>query len=654
MSDQLQEAERRALDAWVPMAPPADFAARVVAKHFGLSRRLVGGVALAAALAAVAAVLLLWPVPSPRAPIARITLAEGPIETMHDGPWQSAKVGASIYLGDGVRTADGVAELSLREVATLRMDKFTVLRFGDASRTGTSNIGVELGAIEISGSGVLGLDVGDVRLDRATVRVAARENRSTSLELLVGMANFTAVDGKTIDLAIGNSIPTAIGIGPIATVDASATVVPESDNVAIEITGRSAELKREGETEWQPLPAGVGTVSRLTKVRLGPATTSRLTANATELELAPGSRLAIRDDLGFALELGTARARVGEPVERTVAVPGGSVVLAGAGDARIDVDARGEAKIVVLQGHAKVVGNTTLELATGESISIEKAGALREMASRPRDFDMKIEAGEPSALTVHDPRGSTAVRFTFAGKCPASGVIELDHDGHFNAPRTTAGKDGANIMIQAGAWAYRLRCDGDRGPPVAAGRVVVMRDSGTRPLPMVPADIPVDADGRAYSISYQSVIPNLRFRARGDASSFKLHLATAGAEQVFESTTGKITVAADKLKETMYTFWFERDGVRDTKVSTLKIAFDQTTPQVYVQSPAEGKPFGGQVEVVGGALPGWSASINGVAVPIDPASRRFRAKVAPPDGKALVIMFVHPQRGTHVYLRHGD
>src|SRR5262249_19162712 len=151
----------------------------------------------------------------------------------------------------------------------------------------------------------------------------------------------------------------------------------------------------------------------------------KATANGTVLELASGSQLAIGDDLGFAVGLGTARVTVVQAVERTVGVPGGRVVLAGPTLARIEVNTRGEAKVVVLQGHATVVGKTTLELATGESVSVEKLGGLRQLAVIPKYFDMKITLGELSALTVHDPRGSTAVRFAFAGKCPATGVIEL-------------------------------------------------------------------------------------------------------------------------------------------------------------------------------------------------------------------------------------
>jgi hypothetical protein len=54
--------------------------------------------------------------------------------------------------------------------------------------------------------------------------------------------------------------------------------------------------------------------------------------------------------------------------------------------------------------------------------------------------------------------------------------------------------------------------------------------------------------------------------------------------------------------------------------------------------------------VRGAVLPGWSAAVEEVAIPID-KQRRFAAKVGLPDGKALAIRLSHPQRGVHYYLR---
>ena len=46
-----------------------------------------------------------------------------------------------------------------------------------------------------------------------------------------------------------------------------------------------------------------------------------------------------------------------------------------------------------------------------------------------------------------------------------------------------------------------------------------------------------------------------------------------------------------QLREGTYTYWVDRDGVKQDKVSTLAIDFDQTAPQVYIESPAEAQAW---------------------------------------------------------------
>jgi hypothetical protein len=90
--------------------------------------------------------------------------------------------------------------------------------------------------------------------------------------------------------------------------------------------------------------------------------------------------------------------------------------------------------------------------------------------------------------------------------------------------------------------------------------------------------------------------------------------------------------------------------VKQDKVSTLIIDFDQTAPQVYIESPNNAQPWNGDIDVRGAVLPGWSAAVDEIAIPID-RQRRFAAKVGIPSGQALAIRLSHPQRGIHYYLR---
>jgi hypothetical protein len=620
-------------------------------------------------LGALLALALAFGCKKKTAAIAELTKAEGPVERQAgQGAWAAAAVGTKYFLGDAARTADGPAELKLVGVQLIKMDQYTVLRFGGTN--GTANIAVELGAIELRGNGDIGLDVGNVQLtENGAVRITAKGQGQSTVELLVGAARLSSTTGETVDLEIGKIFDLAIGpikvnapvpdAGVVADagVPADAAVVAEGGDGSLEVTGKRAEIQLPGE-KWKPLPAGAGTLAKGAKIRLGAGTTAKLVANGVTLSMAGGSRTGVRDDMSFTLELGVATASVEPTTEGSVGVPGGAVHVKatdkGPGKARLDVGANGETKIGVLDGSAKLAGapGTELDMKTGESAQLAKAGAIRQTAKIPDYYDLRVMVGEESSFTVHDPRGTTALQFAFNGKCPSGGTIEMDSDARFRHARITAGKEAANILADAGTWAWRLVCR-DGGSP-AHGRIYVRKDAGTRPLPKDPPVNPIDADGRTYRISYQSLIPNVKINAGGTGKKFKLHLATGGAEETFESTTPAFTIDGKKLKEATYTYWVDRDGVKQDKASTLIIDFDQTAPQVYIESPSNGKAFTPELDVRGAVLPGWSAKVDVVEIPIDKNTRRFAAKVPPPAGaQALAIRLSHPQRGVHYYLRRA-
>lgn len=603
--------------------------------------------------------------------IAKLTKVESTAERQPaDGAWASAAVGTKFFLGDAARTADRGAELELAGAAVIKMSPYTVLRFG--GKSGTAKIGVELGAIELRGAGNYGLDVGSVTLqENGAVRIVAKGQGTSSIELLVGAATVSQIDGSTIELELGQAVD--VGIGPVqvtAVVDAGVDAAPAPVDAAvadaatmaedgtIEVLGKKAEILLPGQTKWQPLPPGMGELVQGATLRLGAGTTAKLVANGVTLALAGGSRMTIGDSLLFGLELGVGTASVPPSTTGKVSVPGGTVDLQGTDSlgakARLDVSPKGEAKVAVLEGGVKLVGaapGAELALKTGETANVAKAGNIQQKAKIPDYYDLVVVVGETSALTIHDPRGATALQFSYPGKCGGGGTIEMDTDGRFRTPRITGGRDSANILAEAGAYSYRLTCGAG---PVASGRIVVRRDAGTRPLPKDPPVNPIDADGRTYRISYQSLVPNVKIKVPGAGRKFKLHLATGGQEETFESAKPEFVVDGKKLKEATYTYWVDRDGVKQDKVSTLIIDFDQTAPQVYIESPPNGRAFAGDVEVRGAVLPGWTAKVGGVEIPVDKNTRRFRATVQPPSGaQALAIRLSHPQRGVHYYLRRA-
>ena len=610
---------------------------------------------------------------SKKASLAELTRADGPVDRQASGEtaWAGAAVGTKYYLGDAARTADAAAELLLAGAARIAMQPHTVLRFGGTDAQ--AKIEVELGEILLSGSGSVGLSIGDVQLaGNGTVRVRANSGKANTIELMVGTAKITTLDGQTQQLQIGQVIDFELGkikVETLADAGVADAQAPPADaavdagvaegDAEIEVTGKGAEILAPGETKWSKLPADQKTLAKGTLLRLDARTRAKLVANGLTLELAGGSRTKVTDELVFGLELGNATASIPAATTGKVGVPGGEVALTAPAtapaQAKIDVNARGDARVAVVTGSATLTGSgtgATIDIGRGQNATVQKAGTINPGdVVIPKYFDFRVVIGETPNFTIHDPAGATALQFDFNGKCPGGGEVEVDQDSRFRTPRVSAGKESANILMKSGGWQYRLRCE--NGRTVASGRLVIAHDSGARPLPKDPPRFPIDADGRNYRIDYQSQIPNIKVKTSISGASV-LHLATGGAEQTYDSTTGSFDLPGKDLKEATYTFWVEHGGEK-SKVSTLKIGFDQTAAQVYISSPTNGQPWGPEIEVRGATLPGWTAKVDGLEIPVDKSTRRFSAKVAPPTvGNALAIRLSHPQRGVHYYLRRPE
>ena len=606
--------------------------------------------------------------------IAELEKADGRVERQQGGTpaWVIAPVATKYAIGDAAHTAaDGLANLKVVGNAHIVMQRDTVLRFSGTPER--AKISVESGAIELSGAGSYDLDIGNVELRKGgKVKIISKGNGQSSVELVVGEAGVSS-RSLTLELALGVPIdlrsdvepvidagvraapaPVDAGVDPVvdAAVDA---VAGDAGAATIEVTGKRAELLAPGATAWKPIPAsaGPGVLAPGSEVRLGAATTARLVAQGTTLELAGSTRVKLGEDLTFTIVQGVVSAATTAPA--TVALSGGGLALAGAPatpvQARLEANAR-DTKVTLVRGRGKLsgAGGAELGLNRGESAWLARAGTIRSIDAIPAYFDLRVEAGE--SLTIHDPRPPTAVQFQFDGKCPDGGIIEVDRDGRFRTAKVSSGREFANIMVGVGDLSYRLRCsvNGVDGGPVASGRIVARRDDGRRPLTKGQGVNDIDADGRNYRISYQSSIPSVVVHVGTSGNTLKLHLAAAGKEQTFDSTTQTVTVPGTQLHEGTYSYWVDRDGVKQDKVSSLTIDFDQTAPQVYIESPLNGQPWGSDIDVRGAVLPGWSAAVEAIAIPVD-GQRRFSAKVGIPSGNALSIRLSHPTRGVHYYLR---
>ena len=320
---------------------------------------------------------------------------------------------------------------------------------------------------------------------------------------------------------------------------------------------------------------------------------------------------------------------------------------------------RRTARVVSNQGRLELRGRSGLAtLGAGESGTLDDSGGAAAEVTAPKAADVTIPAGE--SPVVHSPRGAAAVRIRLEGVCPGDALVESISGGVTRTVIVHGQSLSAVVLpLGAGPHKYVVRCvdaDGLRGAPQASGTIVIAHDGGAAPLPRTaPVDL-IDADGRRYSVLYQTLLPKISFRwPRGPADrAISLHIERAnGRVESLKAVDGSVALPASALAEGSYRFWFDVDGEAATRSpdTTLRIAFDNAAPAAEIQQPVDGQPSGGTVHVAGVAAEGASVSVGGAAIALD-QDLRFRADVPAPVGdRSLAIRISHPSRGVHYYLR---
>ncbi len=591
--------------------------------------------------------------------------------------WTSAPPGSKFKIGDGLRTGErSTARVELTNGANLRLTERTTIRFELVPKTSGFRLTVETGSAELDvGSDRTSFEtsVGRAVLAGGSTIKLTSANGAMTLSVLVGSAQIEGGDevrtlgaGDSISIAMGRAqlLPDDAGTAPADAAPELDAAVPVAAMVSLEIKGKRVEVRDPTGTEWRKLAAGAAEVPLGSTLRI-PRKSSATIRRGTQAAVVVGRAQVVVGIEGALIDVqsGNVNSIVAEQEPTKVGVPGGQLTVVsrrGGSAARLSVARRsGQASIRVTRGFVDVgSGNQSERLAIGETAKLDKGGKLTIANRAPNASDIAIQAGETAVL--HDRRGRTAVRIRFADSCPSEGRVEVSsRRNSFSQKRSVAeGVGSARVWADRGANYYRVLClaDGKPAGKSMSGRLYVRRDAGMARLPKKPAHNRVDADGRRYNILYQNLLPSLTFvwNQPPDATGYRL-LIKKGSRVVgeFAGTKPSQTVAAGRLPEGDYSFWFDAKGTtRRSKTSRLSIVFDNAAPTAYVRTPTHGAPWlGGKVRVSGVAIAGWSVAIGGAKVPLD-RQHRFDTTVSTPQNEqAIAIRLSHPRRGTHYYLR---
>jgi hypothetical protein len=424
---------------------------------------------------------------------------------------------------------------------------------------------------------------------------------------------------------------------------------------------------------------------------------------------ASGARLRLFDDSKLELHASTVlrfarSASDGKRVQLDVEMGEATLEVSGAaleletsvGNARVEAGSKvrlsreGDAtRLEVLIGSARILNeDEALELRVGDAVDIVKsriekvpAAAERELprtptassespAAEPAPTELPpvtgsgeraagpaivdFVAGVGDSFIVHDPKPPTSIAFVHSG-CDGELLLTLDPG---KRARETFGRGRVSAEIASGSHRYSLSClsPGEtKGARVGEGSIAVVADAGSRRIARKAPASAIDADGRRYTVLYQSLLPSIsvRWPNAPAASAYTLRVGSSSGARTFTTNQPSHSLPAGTLPEGDHTLLFEAAGVR-SKTTSVAIRFDNAAPTASISSPSD-RAFapGESVTVSGSALPGWTVSSGGKELAED-AQNRFSGQVsAPVAERALVIRFFHPSRGNHYYLRRS-
>ena len=267
--------------------------------------------------------------------------------------------------------------------------------------------------------------------------------------------------------------------------------------------------------------------------------------------------------------------------------------------------------------------------------------------------DISIAAGE--SIIIHDPRPPTAVGVLAGDRCSGSALLSVDLNQGRREERV--GEKRIGVALASGAHRYVVRCLGEggaQGDKIAQGTISVVADAGLRRLATTAPLTNVDADGRRYTVLYQSLQPRIAIQWPNapPASSYVLTVSSPRGTKTVTASTPHYFFASGSLAEGQHTFSFQAGG-RRSRETTVVIRFDNAAPAASIASPADGSfAPGSSVLVSGTAQPGSVVSVGGETLQQD-AQNRFSTAVNAPSDQALAIRFIQPQRGVHYYLRRS-
>jgi hypothetical protein len=417
------------------------------------------------------------------------------------------------------------------------------------------------------------------------------------------------------------------------------------------------------EVEEPTSEMSIVTVLGAARVERGARVRVRADGQTTSLEVVVGRAVMVESGQEVPVDAGHGvRIHIGSAEIQRFALRVGDAVVEPEGTAR-DVAAGASADAAVAANQAPATPAADAGSAPGAAKSPPEPGppsgdeGPRGAHAGTGRADITLAAGETA--TVHDGRPPAAVRLRTDAVCPDSeAIVELGGHGHHHERFT--GAQAVVVRLKPGSRPYNVRCAGDsaRAKPRASGVLSLRRDTGDVPLARrAPLDV-IDADGRHYTVLFQTRLPLLTLAWPGAPhdAHLELHLASPDGERVVDGASPRRPLPSGTFREGTYTFWYRTVDGKQSPKTTVSVRFDNAAPTAQFFRPSRGSGNGSArtISVDGVTVEGAKVTVSGQAIAVD-GHGRFRTDATPLAGdEAVAVRLEHPRTGVHYYVRRRN
>jgi hypothetical protein len=212
-------------------------------------------------------------------------------------------------------------------------------------------------------------------------------------------------------------------------------------------------------------------------------------------------------------------------------------------------------------GGASAVKSPALALAGAGVSDAPKAPPLPDR----RRADITLAAGD--SVVLHNDRLPLALRLRVGQLCSGEARVELGGPARRREP--IAGTGAVVLRLSAGVYPYAVRCvEDDSGAAArATGVLSLKRDSGDVALARSAPSDTIDADGKRYTVLYQTRLPALTLVWPDAAASTDLELhieSAAGGSRTLHVAKPDYRLRSGEMREGTHTWWYVTNGGRQS------------------------------------------------------------------------------------------